>query len=110
MKGKHYFTGTIKILGTHCIKNHASILPHTGSFCVYTAISMVFIHCTGLHCNLQFETLDWGRSVVVTNTLAYYSETKMGAEISFNEQPGNTKGGSVTVLLTSCLTGLESAV
>jgi hypothetical protein len=24
--------------------------------------------------------------------------------------PGNTKGGSITVLLTSCLTGLESAV
>jgi len=48
--------------------------------------------------------------MVVTNTLAYYSETKMGAEISLNEQPGNTKGGSVTVLLTSCLTGLELAV
>jgi hypothetical protein len=25
-------------------------------------------------------------------------------------QTGNTKGGSITVLLTSCLTGLESAV
>jgi hypothetical protein len=25
-------------------------------------------------------------------------------------RPGNTKGGSITVLLTSCLTGLESAV
>jgi hypothetical protein len=24
--------------------------------------------------------------------------------------PGNTKGGSITVSLTSCLTGLESAV
>ncbi len=24
--------------------------------------------------------------------------------------PGNTKGGSITALLTSCLTGLESAV
>jgi hypothetical protein len=24
--------------------------------------------------------------------------------------PGNTKGGSITVPLTSCLTGLESAV
>jgi hypothetical protein len=31
-----------------------------------------------------------------TNTLAFY--------------PGNTKGGSITVPLTSCLTGLESAV
>jgi hypothetical protein len=25
-------------------------------------------------------------------------------------QPGNTKGGSITVPLTSCLTGLESVV
>jgi hypothetical protein len=27
-----------------------------------------------------------------------------------NDQPGNTKGGSIPVPLTSCLTGLESAV
>ncbi len=27
-----------------------------------------------------------------------------------NPEPGNTKGGSITLLLTSCLTGLESAV
>ena len=27
-----------------------------------------------------------------------------------NPSPGNTKGGSITVPLTSCLTGLESAV
>jgi hypothetical protein len=27
-----------------------------------------------------------------------------------NAKTGNTKGGSITVLLTSCLTGLESAV
>ncbi len=26
------------------------------------------------------------------------------------DNTGNTKGGSITVLLTSCLTGLESAV
>ena len=26
------------------------------------------------------------------------------------DKAGNTKGGSITVLLTSCLTGLESAV
>jgi hypothetical protein len=30
-----------------------------------------------------------------------------GSEYS---EPGNTKGGSITVPLTSCLTGLESAV
>jgi hypothetical protein len=29
---------------------------------------------------------------------------------SFIVLAGNTKGGSITVLLTSCLTGLESAV
>jgi hypothetical protein len=28
----------------------------------------------------------------------------------YNVYSGNTKGGSITVLLTSCLTGLESAV
>jgi len=27
-----------------------------------------------------------------------------------NVEAGNTKGGSITVLLTSCLTGLKSAV
>ncbi len=30
--------------------------------------------------------------------------------ISSSLTPGNTKGGSITVPLTSCLTGLESAV
>ncbi len=30
--------------------------------------------------------------------------------ILFIAQAGNTKGGSITVLLTSCLTELESAV
>ncbi len=29
---------------------------------------------------------------------------------SVSDLPGNTKGGSITILLTSCLTGLESAV
>jgi hypothetical protein len=29
---------------------------------------------------------------------------------TFIVQAGNTKGGSITVLLTSCLTGLELAV
>jgi len=30
--------------------------------------------------------------------------------VTLNGQPGNTKGGSLTVPLTSYLTGLESAV
>jgi hypothetical protein len=31
-----------------------------------------------------------------------------GSNPAASGQPGNTKGGSITVLLTSCLTGLES--
>jgi hypothetical protein len=31
-------------------------------------------------------------------------------EAAAKVQPGNTKGGSIIVRLTSCLTGLESAV
>ncbi len=30
--------------------------------------------------------------------------------ICWTEDPGSTKGGSITLLLTSCLTGLESTV
>ncbi len=37
------------------------------------------------------------------------SEVQIRKE-SKNPQSGNTKGGSITVKLTSCLTGLESAV
>jgi hypothetical protein len=32
------------------------------------------------------------------------------SEMSVRVKPGNTKGGSITVRLTSCLTGLESTV
>jgi len=32
------------------------------------------------------------------------------AKVLLIDYAGNTKGGSITVLLTSCLTGLESAV
>ncbi len=37
------------------------------------------------------------------------SETRLDFKTSFGFA-GNTKGGSITVQLTSCLTGLESAV
>ncbi len=53
--------------------------------------------------------------VPATNTLAYYSKnfktsfTKNQACV-FKVKAGNTKGGSITVPLTSCLTGVESAV
>jgi hypothetical protein len=44
--------------------------------------------------------------------LAYFY-INIGFSFTFNigmtgrDKPGNTKGGSITVLLTSCLTGLE---
>jgi hypothetical protein len=34
----------------------------------------------------------------------------MQPNFELKTRPGNTKGGSITVPLTSCLTGLESAV
>jgi hypothetical protein len=54
----------------------------------------------------------------VKNILAYYDTAIITAVESFVVQglrvervsAGNTKEGSITVLLTSCLTGLESAV
>ncbi len=39
-----------------------------------------------------------------------FSSLQMLRSISQSVCPGKTKGGSITVLLTSCLTGLESAV
>ncbi len=36
--------------------------------------------------------------------------TKSPQNIPLNTQPGNTKGGSITVPLTSCLTGLDQSV
>jgi hypothetical protein len=65
-----------------------------------------------------------------TNTQAYFSATSVTKKVfklilgtwTFaglvgilrrhyaNVKPGNTKGGSIIVPLTSCLTGLESAV
>jgi hypothetical protein len=48
------------------------------------------------------------------NDCPYKSKTAVACfvSLSFWERvvAGNTKGGSITVLLTSCLTGLESAV
>ncbi len=35
---------------------------------------------------------------------------KFASNANVNAKAGNTKKGSITVLLTSCLTGLESAV
>jgi hypothetical protein len=56
--------------------------------------------------------LTWN-NFLVTNALAYYPATEVTQKfsiISSKPEPGNTKGGSIIVQLTSCLTGLESAV
>ncbi len=44
-----------------------------------------------------------------TNTLAYFAPKLVETKIEWFT-PGNTKGESISVPLTSCLTGLESAV
>ncbi len=57
----------------------------------------------------------FGKVKILANTK--FGEVKILANTKFGEvkkltnlPPGNTKGGSISVLLTSCLTGLESAV
>jgi hypothetical protein len=45
---------------------------------------------------------------MVDSILARKYETRV--EVTDSDKPGNTKGGSITVPLTSCLTRLESAV
>ncbi len=45
--------------------------------------------------------------------MAFFSVACMIEQVAWNKSrvlPGNTKGGSITVPLTSSLTGLESAV
>ncbi len=44
------------------------------------------------------------------NSVNHNNATVKSAKCIGTISPGNTKGGSITVLLTSCLTGLESAV
>jgi hypothetical protein len=65
--------------------------------------------------------LDW-KGLPRTNTLAYYKNSQIIAvkcfiglapgsqirsQIIVRDKPGNTKGGSIPVPLTSCLTGLD---
>jgi hypothetical protein len=40
----------------------------------------------------------------------YVNDNKVNKLEKNCDRPGNNKGGSITVPLTSCLTGLESAV
>jgi hypothetical protein len=51
--------------------------------------------------------LEWPRPVLKNFLLAHSIPYRNKLEYHC---PGNTKGGSITVPLTSCLTGLESAV
>ncbi len=44
------------------------------------------------------------------NERAASSEHKQGRQAGSMDVPGNTKGGSITVLLTSCSTGLDWSV
>jgi hypothetical protein len=44
--------------------------------------------------------------LLLMQLIIFYLKQKLKALLF----PGNTKRGSITVLLTSCLTGLESAV
>jgi hypothetical protein len=68
-------------------------------------------------CSKQYNTKFVLHLIVVTQLNSgwqhnYSTKTRQAGWA--NEQsmyyPGNTKGGSITVPLTSCLTGLESAV
>jgi hypothetical protein len=45
----------------------------------------------------------------VAKTIVYYDKTTITVAKRFTVQAGNTKRGSITVQLSSCLTGLESA-
>jgi hypothetical protein len=51
-------------------------------------------------------------NVVMLNVVASVRKTglELPIHLHMNINAGNTKGGSITVPLTSCLTGLESAV
>jgi hypothetical protein len=68
------------------------------------------MHCQGIACTRQFHmglTSPEGQKLErfkrMTNAIYTHCENLV------NPQSGNTKGGSITVRLTSCLTGLESA-
>ncbi len=52
----------------------------------------------------QVETVN-----IITETFGQFHKHFMGITDSLTKYyiPGNTKGGSITALLTSCLTGLE---
>ncbi len=53
--------------------------------------------------------------LIIIPNISYKNKLHLNEEVNGTEPPivvsaGNTKGGSITVPLTSCLTGLESAV
>ncbi len=46
----------------------------------------------------------------VAKSQTFFAKNFASVNAALIRQPGNTKGGNITVLLTSCMTGLESAV
>jgi hypothetical protein len=50
------------------------------------------------------------RHLADSNPTRFYYLSALTTEVTLMARAGNTKGGSVTVPLTSCLTGLELAV
>jgi hypothetical protein len=46
----------------------------------------------------------------MTKWQKFFAKSFASVNAALSREPGNTKGGNITVLLTSCMTGLESAV
>ncbi len=61
-----------------------------------------YFECTGKYTALALRA----RGLVGQRASGQAGQRASGSMV----EPGNTKGGSITVLLTSCLTGLESAL
>ncbi len=73
--------------------------------CHYTECHYAECHCAECH---------YGSQLIFLEILTKFWEKNFQKKTSRTDQrdvvPGNTKGGSITVPLTSCLTGFESAV
>ncbi len=109
------------------------LYKHYG-FVIYGLCSKLVVYLLKLVCLLESEdtsllsslSISW--KLQIRNALWYWpldleglisqlSNRKIGIflntflqSLQAKKNAGNTKGGSITVLLTSCLTGLESAV
>jgi hypothetical protein len=76
--------------------------------CHYPQSRFVECHCDDCHrahCYFAVVPLN-----AVNRTVVRLSVVALIVPMKSSLFPGNTKGGSITVPLTSCLTGLKSAV